>query len=134
LVTRLPNPGDGSQTLLGTRVGRLGWEAGVPTLMQFSADAYNNEMALTTQSCFRGTTVNTFALENTPNALPGAGIDGCDDPAPRQPAQTNPGGLTAEQWAQVDDPVGSCAWRTHRDPGRRGPLHGVHDRARSRAA
>jgi len=107
--TFLPNPGDPSQTLLGTRVGRFGWKAAVPTLMQFSADAYNNEMAITTQSCFRGTTVNTFALENIPNALAGTGIDGCDDLAPRQPAETNPGGLTAAQWAQVDDPVGSCA-------------------------
>ncbi|HEX6274603.1 MAG TPA: di-heme oxidoredictase family protein [Polyangiaceae bacterium] len=107
--TFLPNPGDPSQTLLGARVGRFGWKAAVPTLMQFSADAYNNEMAITTQSCFRGTTVNTFALENIPNALAGTGIDGCDDLAPRQPSETNPGGLTAAQWAQVDDPVGSCA-------------------------
>jgi CxxC motif-containing protein (DUF1111 family) len=106
--TFLPNPGDASQTLLGARVGRFGWKAGVPTLMQFSADAYNNEMAITTQSCFRGTTVNTFALENIPNALPGTGIDGCDDLAPRQTGP-NPGGLTAAQWAQVDDPVGVCS-------------------------
>ena len=105
----LPNPGDASQTLLGTRVGRFGWKAGVPTLIQFSADAYNNEMAITTQSCFRGTTINTFALENIPNALPGTGIDGCDDLAARQDPAANPGGLTAAQWAQVDDPVGSCA-------------------------
>ena len=103
----LPNPGDGSQTLLGTRVGRFGWKAGVPTLMQFSGDAYNNEMAITTQSCFRGTSVNTFALENAPNALPGTWLDGCDDLAPRQTGP-NPGGLTASQWAQVDDPVGVC--------------------------
>jgi CxxC motif-containing protein (DUF1111 family) len=106
--TFLPNPGDPTQTLLGTRVGRFGWKAGVPTLMQFSADAYNNEMAITTQSCFRGATVNTFALENAPNAPAGSFLDGCDDLAPRQPAATNPGGLTAAQWAQVDDPVGPC--------------------------
>ena len=103
----LPNPGDPSQALLSTRVGRFGWKAGVPSLTQFSGDAYNNEMAITTQSCFRGTSVNTFALENTPNALPGTGIDGCDDLAPRQTGP-NPGGLTAAQWAQVDDPVGVC--------------------------
>lgn len=103
----LPNPGDPSQTLLGTRVGRFGWKAGVPTLTQFSADAYNNEMAITTQSCFRGTTVNTFALENAPNAPAGSLLDGCDDLAPRQTGP-NPGGLTAAQWAQVDDPVGVC--------------------------
>jgi len=103
----MPNPGDSSQVLGGTRVGRFGWKAGVPTLMQFSADAYNNEMAITTQSCIRGTTINTFALENAPNALAGTFLDGCDDLAPRQTG-TNPGGLTAAQWAQVDDPVGVC--------------------------
>jgi CxxC motif-containing protein (DUF1111 family) len=103
----LPNPGDAGQTLLGTRVGRFGWKAGISTLIQFSADAYNNEMAITTQSCFRGTSVNTFALENAPNAPAGSFLDGCDDLAPRQTGP-NPGGLTAAQWAQVDDPVGVC--------------------------
>jgi CxxC motif-containing protein (DUF1111 family) len=104
----LPNPGDATQGLLTTRVGRFGWKAGVPSLTQFSADAYNNEMAITTQSCFRGTSVNTFALENTPNAPAGTILDGCDDLAQRQTGP-NPGGLTAAQWAQVDDPVGPCA-------------------------
>jgi CxxC motif-containing protein (DUF1111 family) len=103
----LPNPGDSSQSFLSTRVGRFGWKAGVPSLTQFSGDAYNNEMAITTQSCFRGASMNTFALENTPNALPGTGLDGCDDLAPRQTGP-NPGGLTAAQWAQVDDAVGGC--------------------------
>jgi CxxC motif-containing protein (DUF1111 family) len=104
----LPNPGDPTQTVLSTRVGRFGWKAGVPTLTQFSADAYNNEMAITTQSCFRGASVNTFALENAPNAPAGSFLDGCDDLAPRQTG-ANPGGLTAAQWAQVDDAVGACS-------------------------
>jgi CxxC motif-containing protein (DUF1111 family) len=104
----LPNPGDTTQGLLTTRVGRFGWKAGVPSLTQFSADAYNNEMAITTQSCFQGQSVNTFALENAPNAPAGTFLDGCDDLAPRQTGP-NPGGLTAAQWAQVDDPVGSCS-------------------------
>jgi CxxC motif-containing protein (DUF1111 family) len=103
----LPNPGDGSQNLLGTRVGRFGWKAGIATLMQFSGDAYNNEMAITTQSCFEGTSVNTFALENAPNAPAGSFLDGCDDLAPRQTGP-NPGGLSATAWAQVDDAVGAC--------------------------
>jgi len=103
----LPNPGNPAESLLSTRVGRFGWKAGVPTLTQFSGDAYNNEMAITTQSCFRGTSVNTFALENAPNAPAGSFLDGCDDLAPRQTGP-NPGGLTAAQWAQVDDPVGVC--------------------------
>jgi CxxC motif-containing protein (DUF1111 family) len=111
VVNRVPifltNPGDGSQTLLGTRVGRFGWKAGIPTLMQFSADAYNNEMAITTQSCIEGNSVNTFALENAPNAASGSFLDGCDDLAPRQTGP-NPGGLTATHWAQVDDAVGVC--------------------------
>jgi CxxC motif-containing protein (DUF1111 family) len=103
----LPNPGDPTQSILSTRVGRFGWKAGVPTLTQFSADAYNNEMAITTQSCFRGQPINTFALENAPNAPAGSFLDGCDDLAPRQTGP-NPGGLTAAQWAQVDDAVGAC--------------------------
>ena len=101
----LPNPGDGSQSINSTRVARFGWKGGVPTLLQFSADAYVNEMAITTQSCFRGTSLNAFAIESAPNGVPV--LDGCDDLAPRQTG-TNPGGLTATQWAQVDDAVGAC--------------------------
>jgi CxxC motif-containing protein (DUF1111 family) len=102
----IPNPGDASQSLNSTRVARFGWKAGVPSLMQFSADAYVNEMAITTQSCFRGTSLNAFAIESAPNGVPV--VDGCDDLAERQTG-ANPGGLTATQWAQVDDAVGSCA-------------------------
>ena len=102
----LPNPGDASQSIGSTRVTRFGWKAGVPSLMQFSADAYVNEMAITTQSCFRGTSVNGFAIESAPNGTPVA--DGCDDLAPRQTGAPPPG-LNATQWAQVDDAVGSCA-------------------------
>jgi CxxC motif-containing protein (DUF1111 family) len=106
----LPNPGDPSQSFRSIRVGRFGWKAGVPTLIQFSADAYNNEMAITTQSCFRGQSMNDFALENIPNAAPGTGLDGCDDLAPRNPPSFGPSvGLSAVHGAQVDDPVGSCA-------------------------
>ena len=36
-----------------TRVGRFGWKGGVPDLAQFSADAYLNEMGITTSSCSR---------------------------------------------------------------------------------
>jgi len=102
----LPNPGDSSQSIGTTRVTRFGWKAGVPTLTQFSADAYVNEMGISTQHCSRGTSVNNFAVESAPNGT--AVPDGCDDLAPRQTG-TNPGGLTATQWAQVDDAVGSCA-------------------------
>jgi CxxC motif-containing protein (DUF1111 family) len=102
----VPNPGDPSQSFNSTRVARFGWKGGVPTLMQFSADAYVNEMAITTQSCFRGTSLNAFAIESAPNGVPV--VDGCDDLAARQTGP-NPGGLTSTQWAQVDDAVGSCA-------------------------
>ena len=103
----LPNPGDPTQSVGSTRVTRFGWKAGVPSLTQFSADAYVNEMGITTQSCFRGQAVTGFAIESAPNGVPVP--DGCDDLAPRQ-TDTNPGGgLSATQWAQVDDAVGSCA-------------------------
>jgi len=101
----IPNPGDPTQSINSTRVARFGWKGGVPSLLQFSADAYVNEMAITTQSCFNGTSLNAFAVESAPNGVPVP--DGCDDLAERQTG-TNPGGLTATQWAQVDDAVGSC--------------------------
>lgn len=107
VVISLPNPGDPTQVLLGTRIGRFGWKAGVPSLLQFSADTFNSAMSITTQSCIQGTSVNAFALENAPNAPAGSFLDGCDDLAPRQTGP-NPGGLTASQWAQVDRPVGKC--------------------------
>jgi CxxC motif-containing protein (DUF1111 family) len=103
----IPNPGDPTQFLNSTRVARFGWKAGVPSLLQFSADAYVNEMAITTQSCFRGTSLNAFALEHAPTGVPVP--DGRDDLAERQGTNPNPGGLTATEWQQVDDAVGSCA-------------------------
>ncbi len=101
----IPNPGDATQSLNSTRVARFGWKGGVPSLLQFAADAYLNEMAITTQSCFHGQTLNAFAIESAPNGVPVP--DGCDDLAARQTG-SNPGGLTATQWAQVDDAVGAC--------------------------
>jgi CxxC motif-containing protein (DUF1111 family) len=105
-VVLIPNPGDPSQSVGSQRVARFGWKAGVPSLLTFSGDAYVNEMAITTQSCFGGAPLNAFAIESAPNGVPVP--DGCDDLAPRQTGP-NPGGLTATQWAQVDDAVGSCA-------------------------
>jgi CxxC motif-containing protein (DUF1111 family) len=102
----VPNPGDPSQSFNSTRVARFGWKGGVPSLLQFSADAYVNEMAITTQSCFKGTSLNAFAIESAPNGVPTSAF--CDDRAARQTG-TPPGGLTAAQWAQVDDAVGSCS-------------------------
>jgi CxxC motif-containing protein (DUF1111 family) len=79
-------------------VGRFGWKAGVPNLVQFAADAYVNEMGITTQSCFRGTSILAFATESAPNGVPQPA--GCDDLAPPAPAGVPAG---------VDDAVGSCA-------------------------
>ncbi len=96
--TLLPNPSDPSQTVGSIRVGRFGWKAGVPNLVQFAADAYVNEMGITTQSCFRGGSVLAFATESAPNGVKQPA--GCDDLAPPPPAGVPTG---------VDDAVGSCA-------------------------
>ncbi|HEX3479667.1 MAG TPA: di-heme oxidoredictase family protein [Kofleriaceae bacterium] len=96
----LPNPTDASQSLHGTRVGRFGWKAGVATLTQFAADAYVNEMGITTQHCIKGTSVTDFSTESQPNGV--AQPAGCDDLAPPQPAGN---GVPAG----TDDAVGSCA-------------------------
>jgi CxxC motif-containing protein (DUF1111 family) len=98
VATVLPNPDDASQSIGSTRVGRFGWKAGVPNLFQFAADAYMNEMGITTQSCFHGTSILAFATESAPNGV--AQPAGCDDLAPPPPAGVPAG---------VDDAVGSCA-------------------------
>lgn len=82
VTTLLPNPLDASQTTGGTRVGRFGWKAGVPNLGQFSADAYLNEMGVTTTSCINGQVNGAFATENRANRAPtNAVIGGCPDAA-----------------------------------------------------
>jgi CxxC motif-containing protein (DUF1111 family) len=86
----LPDPSDPNQSIGSRRVGRFGWKAGVPNLVQFSADAYVNEMGITTQHCFKGTSVTAFATESAPNGVPAQ--QGCDDNIPG-----------------TDDKVGSCA-------------------------
>jgi CxxC motif-containing protein (DUF1111 family) len=93
----LPNPADPSQVLNGTKVGRFGWKAGIAALVQFSADAYLNEMGITTQHCIKGTSVLSFATESKPNGI--AQPAGCDD--------RGPGGAGIP--AGTDDGVGSCA-------------------------
>jgi CxxC motif-containing protein (DUF1111 family) len=86
----LPDPSDSTQSIGSQRVGRFGWKAGVPNLVQFSADAYVNEMGITTQHCFNGTSITNFATESAPNGTPVA--SGCDDNLPG-----------------TDDQVGSCS-------------------------
>jgi len=93
----LPNLNDPSQTVGGTRTGRFGWKAGVANLVQFSADAYLNEMGITTQHCIGGTSITSFATESKPNGI--AQPVGCDD--------RGLGGAGIP--AGTDDGVGSCA-------------------------
>ena len=76
----LPNPPDSSQVTGGTRVGRFGWKANVPSLAQFAADAYLNEMGITTTHCIKGAANTAFATENRANRAPtNAIINGCPD-------------------------------------------------------
>jgi CxxC motif-containing protein (DUF1111 family) len=78
----LPNPLDPAQHVGTVRVGRFGWKANVPSLAQFSADAYVNEMGITTTSCIGGTVNAAFATENRANrAATNAVINGCPDDA-----------------------------------------------------
>lgn len=100
----LPNPDDPSERLGGTRVNRFGWKAAVPVLEQFAADAYVNEMGITTQSCIGGTSITTFCSEPAPNGIPEP--VGCDDlqtlQASNFPAQTGCPVTT-------DEAVGQCS-------------------------
>lgn len=78
----LPNPADPAQHTGTVRVARFGWKANVPTLSQFSADAYVNEMGITTTSCIAGAENAAFATENRANRAPtNAVINGCPDDA-----------------------------------------------------
>jgi CxxC motif-containing protein (DUF1111 family) len=93
----LPTPTDTTQSVGGTRVGRFGWKAGVSTLVQFSADAYLNEMGITTQHCIKGQSILSFATESKPNGI--VQPAGCDDRGPGGPGVP----------VGTDDGVGSCA-------------------------
>jgi CxxC motif-containing protein (DUF1111 family) len=97
----LPDPRDPSQRIGSLRVGRFGWKAGVPSLTQFSGDAYLNEMGITTQSCFKGQTILNFAFENLPNNLQPSPLCNGGDLAPVQPAHADVPQFT-------DDAVGPC--------------------------
>jgi CxxC motif-containing protein (DUF1111 family) len=99
-----PATGLAAQAVGSTRVARFGWKSAVSTLQQFAADAYVNEMGITTQSCVGGRSINDFATESSPNGRPSP--VGCDDTAPLQTAAA-----VAATGMQVntDDAVGSCA-------------------------
>jgi CxxC motif-containing protein (DUF1111 family) len=94
----LPNPHEPG-ALGATRVGRFGWKAGIASLAQFAADAYLNEMGVTTQHCIGGRSILDFSHESKPNGV--AVAPGCDDLVP---PNTIPG-IPAE----TDEVVGACA-------------------------
>jgi len=94
----LPNPRDAAQAIGTVRVARFGWKDDISNLPTFAADAYKNEMGITTQHCFRGQSIIAFATESAPNGIPQPA--GCDDLAPPAPAGVPAG---------TDDAVGACA-------------------------
>jgi CxxC motif-containing protein (DUF1111 family) len=95
----LTNPDDAGQAIGSTRVGRFGWKSGIATLAQFAADAYLNEMGVTTQHCIGGRSVLTFANESKPNGVPNK--PGCDDLVVRDHVDGIPD--------ETDEIVGTCA-------------------------
>jgi CxxC motif-containing protein (DUF1111 family) len=71
---------DGPFTRGQNRVARFGWKAVHASVTDFAADAYLNEMGITTTSCAGGTKVTDFATENRANrAGTNAVINGCPD-------------------------------------------------------
>jgi CxxC motif-containing protein (DUF1111 family) len=100
----LSNPDDPAEQLGATRVNRYGWKDAVPVLEQFAADAYVNEMGITTQHCVRGTSVTAFCTESAPNGKPQPA--GCDDLAPLQAANFQ---TTTGCPRNTDDAVGPCS-------------------------
>jgi CxxC motif-containing protein (DUF1111 family) len=98
-----PDARDPGQSLTKPRVQRFGLKNQQTNLVSFSGDAYINEMGITTQSCYKGTSILAFANENLPNGVPiQAGCNG-GDLAPANP----PGNPNIPEF--TDDTVGSCA-------------------------
>jgi CxxC motif-containing protein (DUF1111 family) len=65
-------------------IGKFGWKSQVPSLLQFSADAYLNEMGITTTSKVGSRSVTEFSHEIFPVGIPEScdpkpGIDDVDD-------------------------------------------------------
>ena len=93
-----PDSRDPDQAIGKPRVQRFGIKDQQTNLVSFAGDAYLNEMGISTQSCFKGTSITAFATDNqSDNGAVDASCNG-GDLAPRQPD----GSFT-------DDAVGSCA-------------------------
>jgi len=98
----IPDSRDPSQAIGKLRVSRFGLKAQEPGLVSFSADAYDNEMGITTQSCYKGSSMLAFANENYPNNVaPPSGCNGGDL------APANPDG-DPQVPVYTDDAVGDC--------------------------
>jgi CxxC motif-containing protein (DUF1111 family) len=99
-IPQFPDSRDPNQGLNKTRVQRFGIKDQQTNLVSFSGDAYINEMGISTQSCYKGTSILAFANENYPNnKAPKAGCNGGDLAL----AQTIPGVPV-----ETDDAVGAC--------------------------
>jgi CxxC motif-containing protein (DUF1111 family) len=93
-----PDSRDPAQAIGRPRVARFGIKDQQTNLVSFAGDAYLNEMGISTQSCFKGTSITAFASDNQPNnAAVNVSCNG-GDLKPRNPD----GSFT-------DDVVGSCA-------------------------
>jgi CxxC motif-containing protein (DUF1111 family) len=104
---------DGPFTRGSRRVAKFGWKAVHASVTDFAADAYLNEMGITTTSCAAGAVVSDFATENRANrTATNAVINGCPDDLvagtdDNQAAEANncAGGLT-----EVQDDVSNFAF------------------------
>jgi CxxC motif-containing protein (DUF1111 family) len=97
-VPDFPDSRDPAQGLGIKRVQRFGLKAQQTNLVSFAGDAYLNEMGISTQSCFKGTSITAFAADNqSDNRAIDASCNG-GDLAPRQ-----------ADGSFTDDAVGSCA-------------------------
>jgi CxxC motif-containing protein (DUF1111 family) len=101
-IPQFPDSRDPAQSLTKTRVQRFGLKDQQTNLVSFAGDAYVNEMGITTQSCYKGTSITAFAFENFPNNVaPSAACNGGD----LKPAN-NPFSSTIPQF--TDDVIGDC--------------------------
>ncbi len=101
-IPNFPDVRDPNQSLTRKRVQRFGIKNQQTNLVSFAGDAYVNEMGITTQSCFKGTSILAFAGELMPNnTVAPAGCNGGDLAPANPPGNPNIPELT-------DDTVGEC--------------------------
>jgi CxxC motif-containing protein (DUF1111 family) len=97
----IPDSRDPGQAIGKPRVQRFGIKNQQTNLISFAGDAYINEMGISTQSCFRGTSITAFAFDNQSNNAP---LDESCNGGDLAAAQTDP---TVPKY--TDDAVGNCA-------------------------